>query len=193
MNLDHKRRVYLLPGRGGRLDGLGSALSARGCTVVGRELVGSFARLAFSEQVDAVVDDLRSLSSADESLVVAVSMGAYLFLHAQLLLLEPYRGRVLLLSPIVGVSTSSTQAVGYVPPGLRRLRRAIEEQRYPSPTRCHVHVGERDWQSNPDAVAALCTSLGFSFHKVADNGHVLDESYVAGVLDAWLPSASGLV
>jgi pimeloyl-ACP methyl ester carboxylesterase len=189
MNLDHSRCVYLLPGRGGRLDGLGSALSARGCTVVGRELVGPFARLAFSEQVDAVVGDLRSLPSPEEALVVAFSMGAYLFLHAQLQWQEPFPGRVLLLSPIVSGSTANTQAVGYVPPGLRRLRAAIDEHRYPSPKRCEVHVGEHDWQSNPDAVAELCTQLGFVFHKVAAGGHRLDESYVADVLDAWLASA----
>ena len=57
--------------------------------------------LTFTDQVDTVKEDLVSHFWTEDSRVVANSFGAYLFLHAQASL-EPYPGRVLLLSPIVG-------------------------------------------------------------------------------------------
>ena len=96
------RTIYCLPGRGGRLaTGLGEGLSSRGFNVTGRETVGDFRSLAFQEQIDIVAEDLRTRFWQEDARVIANSFGAYLFLHAQAQM-EPYVGKVLLLSPIVG-------------------------------------------------------------------------------------------
>ena len=51
--------VYYLPGRGARLhSGLGKAIHDRGFDITGRETVGAFSELVFSEQVAAVAKDL---------------------------------------------------------------------------------------------------------------------------------------
>ena len=42
--------IYYLPGRGGRLhSGLGKAIHDRGFDITGRETVGTFSELVFSE------------------------------------------------------------------------------------------------------------------------------------------------
>ena len=76
--------IYYLPGRGGRLHaGLGSANYDRGFDITGRETVGTFSELVFSEQVAAVAQDLRTHFWDKSARVIANSFGAYLFLHAQ--------------------------------------------------------------------------------------------------------------
>ena len=104
----HDQAIYYLPGRGGRVDeGLGLALQSRGLTVYGRHLFGEFQRLRFSDQIQVIADDLKHGFWNENALVVANSFGAYLFLHAQTLL-DPFPGKVLLLSPIIGATCSAT-------------------------------------------------------------------------------------
>lgn len=56
-----EQSIYLLPGRGGRLDqGLGEALTGRGWQLYGRELRGEFQRLRFDHQVETIAQDLRT-------------------------------------------------------------------------------------------------------------------------------------
>jgi len=79
--------IYYLPGHGGLLEtGLGAALMERGFDIAGRQTVGPFRDLTFSEQIDLVANDLRTLFWRENAKVIANSFGAYLFLHAQTLL-----------------------------------------------------------------------------------------------------------
>lgn len=89
--------------------GLGEELMQRGWGVAGRETVGDFRALRFGEQVVAVADDLEDHFWREDARVVAVSFGAYLFLHAQAQL-PAFPGRALLLSPIVGEATTTASA-----------------------------------------------------------------------------------
>ena len=51
--------IYYLPGHGGRLEtGLGAALLGRGYNVTGRQTIGDFKSIPFSEQVAIIADDL---------------------------------------------------------------------------------------------------------------------------------------
>jgi hypothetical protein len=71
------KSIYCLPGHGGRLDaGLGAALMQRGYDIVGRQTIGSFRNLTFSEQIDLVANDLRTLFWYQEAKVIANSFGA---------------------------------------------------------------------------------------------------------------------
>ena len=179
-------QLYDLPGRGGRLEtGLGEALTARGFTLTGRETVDEFARLSFAEQIQLVAEDLSSHFWHEDCQVVANSYGAYLFLHAQTLM-PAYVGKVLLLSPIVGAFSSGGTGTYFVPPRSRVLMNLVQEGKYPIPKRCEIHVGELDWQSDPDNVAALAKLTGWNMTVVRGAGHMLPKDYVGMVLDRWL-------
>ena len=141
--------IYYLPGHGGRLPtGLGEGLLSRGFDVAGRETVGDFRQLPFSQQVELVAGDLTSLYWHENARVVANSFGAYLFLHAQALM-RPYISKVLLLSPIVGEYSDEVTRMGFIPPQAERMSELAEGGTFPAPTNCEIHVGEHDWQSVP--------------------------------------------
>ena len=144
--------IYYLPGHGGQLaTGLGEGLLSRGFDVSGRATVGDFRGLPFSDQVDLVAQDISSFYWYDEARVVANSFGAYLFLNAQAQL-PPFIGHVLLLSPIVGEFSNEETRMGFIPPKAGELLTLAADGRYPAPLRCEIHVGDQDWQSNPDSV-----------------------------------------
>ncbi len=177
--------IYYLPGRGGLLaKGLGAELSRRGLTVIGRETVGSFRDLAFQEQIDAVADDLKNQFWFSDALVIAVSFGAYLFLHAQAQL-PPYPGKVLLLSPIVGQFSDESTSTGYIPPRAEKLTVLAENGQYSAPLNCEIDVGTDDWQSHPENVKRFGGWVQAPVTVVSNAGHRLDPEYVAGVLDRW--------
>ena len=183
-----KKQIYYLSGQGGHLHkGLGKALLARGLDVVGREIQGEFKTIGFAAQVSTIANDLQTQHWKEDSLVIANSFGAYLFLHAQVEM-APYIGRVLLLSPIVGEFGSEELQMGFIPPRAKKLFELASSKQYPTPTNCQVHVGSDDWQSNPANVTKLGELLNVPVTVVPNNGHMLDRSYVSGLLDEWLPS-----
>ena len=178
--------IYYLPGRGGRLEtGLGEALLSRGLTISGRETLGDFAKLRFAEQIELVAQDLKAHFWYDGAMVVANSFGAYLFLHAQTLM-PPFPGRVLLLSPIVGEFANSESQTFFVPPRARQLMELIQAGQYHSSKHCEIHVGEQDWQSNPDNVQALAKLMAWHVTVVPEAGHMLPKTYVGALLDRWI-------
>jgi len=64
--------IYYLPGRGGRLEtGLGEALLSRGLNVSGRETLGDFAKLSFSEQIEHVAQDLKAQFRYDDAMTMS--------------------------------------------------------------------------------------------------------------------------
>ena len=181
-----QRTAYYLPGHGGKVStGLGEGLASRGWAAVGRETIGDFRKLPFQQQVDAVAQDLREHFWREDAHVVAVSFGAYLFLHAQAQL-PPYVGNVLLLSPIVGQFSSDEMGLGFIPPRADKLKDLAESDQYPAPLNCHIHVGSEDWQSNPSNVTAFAKKVGLQVTVVPNAGHQLGKQYVGSLLDQWL-------
>jgi hypothetical protein len=180
------KKIYYLPGHGGRLGtGLGEALLSRGYNVSGRETVGEFKDIPFSQQITVIAEDLTTHYWHEEARVIANSFGAYLFLNAQALM-SPYVGKVLLLSPIVGEFSNEDSGMGFIPPHSGRLAQLAKDGTFPVPQRCEIHVGEHDWQSNPTNVTELAGLLGLNATVVPGGGHMLDKRYVAAVLDRWL-------
>jgi hypothetical protein len=59
-----------------------------------------------------------------------------------------------------------------------------ESGQFPTPTKAHIHVGEEDWQSHPDAVVRFGKATGIPVTIVAKRGHTLGKEYVGHVLDA---------
>lgn len=178
--------IYYLPGHGGQIStGLGEGLRSRGFDVSGRETTGEFRKLSFTEQMEIIAEDLNTAYWHEDARVVANSFGAYLFLNAQRLL-PPYVGRVLLLSPIIGEFSNEDTHMGFIPPQAGKLMELAEGGGYPKPSRCEVHVGEQDWQSNPQSVRRWAALLEIRVTFVPEAGHVLGKEYVSSVLDKWL-------
>lgn len=178
--------IYYLTGMGGQLiKGLGEELIQRGLSISGQELIGEFKNLSFQEQIEQVSSDLQQHFWSTDSRVIANSFGAYLFLHAQATL-EPYIGKVLLLSPIVGDFEDDESLRSFSPPRPYFLSEAITNKVYPTPLNCQIHVGELDWQSNPNNVSKLGLSLNIPVSIVPNAGHMLPKEYISTVLDNWL-------
>ena len=179
--------IYYLPGNRGELHtGLGEELLQRGFSLEGRETRGDFKKLPFAEQIECIANDLQNRFWHKESLVVANSFGAYLFLHAQTLL-PPFIGKVLLLSPVVGEAADIEHMRFYVVPRSGKIHKMADSGTYPTPLCCEIHVGENDWQSDPDKVLAFAKPQDIKVTVVPDGGHMLGKTYVQLVLDRWLP------
>ena len=181
-----KSTVYYLPGWGGQLNtGLGQALISRGFDITGRETRGDFKDLGFNGQVSRVAHDLQDNFWTTESKVISNSFGGYLFLHAQVML-APYPGKVVLLSPIVGEFDDTEREKNFIPPYAEKLFNLIETNQMTAPLNAEIHTGELDWQSNPAAVKQLGEALSIPVHIVAEAGHGLPKEYVSNVLDRFL-------
>jgi hypothetical protein len=181
-----RQLVYYLPGWAGHLStGLGQALMDRGFDVTGRETRGDFKGLSFTDQVETVKEDLLNNFWTDDSRVIANSFGAYLLLHAQASL-DPYPGRVLLLSPIVGGFADDATGRFFSPPQEHRLLKLAQARQFPTLKNCEVHTGSEDWQSNPNAVTKFFGLLGIDTIVAEGRGHSLGEDYVLQLLNNWL-------
>lgn len=179
------KTIYYLPGRGGQIaTGLGEGLRQRGCSVTGRETLGAFRYLSFQEQIDIVCNDLQGSFWNKDAHVIAVSYGAYLFLHAQSQM-QPYPGSVLLLSPIIGQFSNEEIQLGFIPPRAKKLGQMADEGKFAAPPNCRIHVGSEDWQSNPDAVTSFGTKVGIPVTIAYGRGHQLGADYVRALLDEW--------
>lgn len=153
---------------------------------MGRETVGEFARLPFTEQKKAIADDLMAAFWREDALVIANSFGCYLFLHAQAQL-PPFPGRVLLLSPVVGSVTSPDNGIRFSPPIADVLLTLAAAGDLSVPLSCEIHVGELDWQCPPTLVCRFGELAGIPVTVVPENSHMLDKRYVSQLLDRWLP------
>lgn len=176
--------VYYLPGHGGLIStGLGQALLDRGYDVTGRETVGDFKSLGFQAQVQTVASDLREYFWREDARVIANSFGAYLFLHAQALLGEPYIGNVILLSPIVGEFAKDDEArpMNFIPPYAEKLLELASTGQFPVPVNCEIHVGSEDWQSCANS-KVFGEMVGIKVHLVEGAGHMLPHAYVGELL-----------
>lgn len=182
-----KQKIYYLPGYGGRLNkGLGQALQDRGYDITGRETVGEFREFGFAGQVQSIASDLRDYFWHEDARVIANSFGAYLFLHAQALLGEPYIGKVLLLSPIVGEFSNEETLMNFVPPQAEKLFELANSDMFPSPLQCAIHTGSEDWQSHPSNVTAFGELVDIKVKVVEGAGHILPKLYVSEILERFL-------
>ena len=182
------KTIYYLPGNGGRLDtGLGAELLRRGAVLEGREHVGVFRHFTFEEKITLIVSDLQTHHWHQDALVIANSIGAYLFLHAQSML-PAFVGKVVLFSPIIGEAIDPATNRVYVPPRAGKLQQYIAAGKFNVPIDCEIHVGEWDWQANPDVVLNLAKSVGIRVNIVPSSGHQLDRAYIGELLTKLLNS-----
>ena len=132
-----------------------------------------------------MADDLLTHFWHTDARVIANSFGAYLFLQAQATL-EPFPGRVLLLSALLGDGENPANGQSFMLPLADSLDQKLLSGAYPVPRALEVHVGALDWQANPQRWQAHASQIGFNLYVVPGGGHRLDHGYVGSVLNTWL-------
>jgi hypothetical protein len=187
--LSGERVLYCLPGMGGRLDaGLYRALGEQGYQITGRETVGTFRTMSFTDQVATVAEDLQTHFWRVDARVLTNSFGSYLLLNA-LCLLPPFPARALILSPIVGEFDHPEKPMSFSPPKAGKIMQLATTGKFPKPRDAQIHVGEHDWQASPESVHRLGKHSGIPVTVVPKAGHMLPHSYVSATLNAWLNDA----
>ncbi len=179
--------VYLLPGRGARLDsGLGAEITRRGYALSGQEITPTFEQQPFSDQIQQVRGAIVSEHFHDSGLIVAHSYGAHLCLSA-LADLPAYPGRLLLISPVFRSVRSGFNS--FRPPGAKSLAQAIDSGSFPCPTgRVSILSGELDWQVPTDGLQRLASVVRADFELVPQAEHQLPHQVVRDWLDRVLES-----
>lgn len=180
------KTVYLLPGRGNRLRDLGDLVCCLGFDVYGRELAPPFARLHFAEQISLIQRDLASAFWYTDAPLIGHSYGAYLLLQA-LADMEPFPGRILLFSPVLGAATDPKRFYVSRPPRADKLMKLAENHEFPIPQSLEIHTGALDDGCDPGLATQWGSLLpGSRIVIVPDQGHQLTLDYVHRVLAQFL-------
>lgn len=184
------RSVYLVPGRNDALGAfLGDCISRQGFDVYGREILPPFSQLPFAEQAAKIERDIRSFLLCTAGTLIGESYGAYLLLHA-LADMDPFPGKILLFSPVLGPAVSPNGRYSSRPPRAERLLRLAAEGRFPPPRRIEIHTGAADRGCDPDLAARIGASIPAAIvHILPGQGHPLDDAYRTTVITAFLATS----
>ncbi len=184
--MSENKKVYLLPGRKGRLDGfIGTLLLNMGYDVYGREIDGAFEKLRISKQVEIIQNDLKDSFWNEKSIVIGNSYGAYLFLHS-IIDIEKFPAKVLLFSPVLGKSRALPNRAIISPPRAKKLLEYSKANRLPQMD-IEVHTGLDDEICDPKLAQDIF--LGQKDSKltlVEGSSHQLNRGYIEDVLNRFL-------
>jgi len=184
--MKENKKVYLLPGRKGKLNGfVGTLLLDNGYDVYGREIDGEFENLRISKQIDIIQNDLKNGFWDKNSIVIGTSYGAYLFMHS-ILDTEGFCGKVLLFSPVLGKSRVLPNKPITYPPRAKKLLEYAKSNRLPE-IDIEVHTGEDDPICDPKLAEKVILSIeGSGLTIVKGASHHLDRGYMKEVLNDFL-------
>jgi pimeloyl-ACP methyl ester carboxylesterase len=173
-----ERDIYILPGRGEKIEALGRMVEVLGYGFQGREVAGDFERLAFPAQLQAIRLDLEQGFWMPGAILIGHSYGAYLLLHT-LAEMPPFPGRTFLLSPVMGAATARGHLYGSMPPRAKKLLELAEQTRFPAPAYLEIHTGANDNGCDPLLAEKFASSMKNSrLFIVEDAGHNLSRAYV---------------
>lgn len=178
--------VYYLPGRT-EMPATGSAglIAGLGWEIVGRNFRTDLRPMGFAEQLETIQTDLQTQCRLDARPLIGQSYGAYLLLHA-LAGLEPYPGRVLLLSPVLGAALDRRSMILSRPPRAEKLLRWAETGTFPRLGYAELHTGAEDVGCDPRLAKIFAAALGLHLMIVPGAGHELPEAYLKSVLNRFL-------
>lgn len=184
------KRSYVILGRGERLvDGLGELISDLGCAVQGREVSADFLRLRFAEQLALICSDLQPGFWQPGAVLVGYSYGAFLLLQT-LADMDPFPGRILLFSPVLGAAVARNGLFGSRPPRAERLLKLAEGGNFPAPRYLEAHTGADDNGCDPGLAARFCSLVSnATLHVVSGAGHRLGDEYIQERLRRFLISS----
>lgn len=181
--------VYYLPGRdSGVSDEVGRTICHLGVDVVGRDLLPEFINYRIGEQVEIIKQDIANYFAEHDGILLARSYGAFLLLQA-LIELNPFRGRILLFSPVLG-PTNIKAAKGplfFRPPRANKLLQFARNATFPAPEYMEIHTGSEDLQCHPSIAVEFAHLVpNTRLYLVQGGGHGLDHKYTENILKKFL-------
>ena len=179
--------VYLLPGRGGSLNGeLGQVIISLGYNIYGREVREAFEMYPIGKQTEIICNDIKSSFWGKEFRLVAHSYGGYLMMHAMLEFLpEVYPGKILLLSPVLGISRN-INGTGSRPPRAKRILESAEKG-YLDQLDIEIHTGDKDIGCDYKLAEKICSHMKKTkLTIIKDAPHDIGKGYTIGVLKNFL-------
>ena len=179
--------LYFIPQPGEDFDDcLGRLMARMGYTIHGREIISDFARRRISEQVALIGSDLQLAFWCRDAVLVGRSYGAYLLLHT-LADMDPFPGKILLCSPVLGAAVAKDGFYVSRPPRAEKLVKLAESNRFPAPHYMEIHTGAEDNDCHPLLATRFASMVGNTkLQIVAGAGHQLSEEYLQGVLSKFL-------
>lgn len=183
MRLMPEKQIYLIPGRGEKLDDtLGAILKMLDYNYEGVALTPDVEHLRFSEQLELVMTDLKIRFWNADSMLIGRSYGAYLLLHT-LADMPPFPGRVLLFSPVLGAAFNRDHSYGSIPPRAEKLLKMAKINTFPAPAYMEIHTGAEDHDCSPLLAENFTSGVkNTTAVIVAEAGHNLSETYLRNIL-----------
>ncbi len=180
-------KIYLMPGRGDKLDDfLGSSLAQMGFEVYGREILYDFANLHFPQQLQIIKNDIKTLFWREESNLIGDSYGAYLLLHA-LAEIAAFPGRILLFSPVLGEAIDKQNLYLSRPPRAKKLLQLAKIKKIPIPRYLEIHTGAEDKGCDPLLAQKISSLITNSKNFIIEGkGHRLNKTYINSVIKEFL-------
>lgn len=200
---------------------LGRLMANMGYAIHGRVIVSGFARVRFSEQLALIRSDLQSTKSDlqttssdlqparsdlpaagsdlhptfwhSDAVLVGRSDGGYLLLHT-LAEMDPFPGKILLFSPVLGAAVAKNGFYVSRPPRAEKLLKLAENNAFPAPHYMEIHTGEDDNGCDPLLATRFASLVGNTkLHIVPGAGHQLTEKYLQAILSKFLGATSRYV
>ncbi len=178
--------VYLVPGRGNKLNDIGEIITSLGFDVYGREILPPFSTLHFSKQLEIIQKDLTSLFWHIDAKLVGHSYGGYLLLHA-LSELKAFPGKILLFSPVLGAAIDKQRLYMSRPPRANRLLELAKTYKFPIPQSLEIHTGKDDDGCDPNLakkIGSLISSANINILK--NQRHKLSTEHLKRVICKFL-------
>lgn len=175
-----KSPIAYYPGRGSSIhQGLGLDLTEKGYSLIGLDMHQRFLRQPFQNQIKQLWAQVQQRLWSPRGHIIAKSYGAYVLLHA-LADAEPFPGRILLFSPVLGAAFVRKDGIyrGSIPPRANKLKKMAEQGLFPVPNYLEIHTGALDNGCDPDLAKLLIKSLPNGKIYIKDNcGHSLEPAY----------------
>lgn len=157
-----------------------------GYDVCGRELLPPFSSIHFSKQLKVIQKDLESMFWHSDAKLIGHSFGGYLLLQT-LSDLEPFPGKILLFSPVLGSAFDKQRLFMSCPPRAPKLLAIAKTNQFPIPQCLELHTGEDDKGCDPDLAKEIGKMISTAtVHILPNQGHQLADSYLKKVISKFL-------
>lgn len=131
------------------------------------------------------IDTVRDFTAVEAANVIANSYGAYL-LMLSLIDQPPLPVRTLLLSPVLGRTTSEERMLFSRPPREKTLHKAIAEQRLGMPDHMEIMTGAEDEICDPALAQQVAQQLEIRVSILPDEVHMLAPRSVERIVSRFL-------
>jgi alpha-beta hydrolase superfamily lysophospholipase len=179
--------IYLLPGRKSKLNcPLGNNIVKLGYDVCGREIRNEFELYRISKQIDIICQDIKNNFWGEEFKLIGRSYGGYLMMHALIEFLpDPYPGKVLLLSPVLGASTIANGHCSR-PPRSKKILEFSKAGKL-NELNIEIHTGNKDIGCEYKLAKDIFSNIENGKLFIVENApHHLNDEYTNKVLKKFL-------